>query len=216
MHTGRTEKANGKRRPLLILASQSARRVRLLSALGMPFRVMHIRFRERFPSLPPEEAARMLAWRKAETARRHVSHGVILTGDTIVSLDGTLFGKPHDRREAAHMLEQLAGRTHEVVTALVLMDAYTRCAIVGSERSLVTMRRVAPRDIRKYVGTGEPLDKAGAYGIQGMGGKLVTRVRGDWHNVVGFPLGLFATLAARFGIRVPRTRLRKLLATRSA
>lgn len=202
-------------RPPLVLASKSARRIGLLSALGLPFRVMHIGFRERFPSLPPEESARLIAWRKAENARRHVSRGIILTADTLVALDGTLFGKPRTREEARSMLAQLAGRTHEVCTALVLMDAHTRCAVVGSARSLVTMRKPSSREIAAYVETGESMDKAGAYGVQGMGGRLVTRVQGDWFNVVGFPLKLFASLASRFGIRVPPGRLRTLLARRS-
>ncbi len=112
------------------------------------------------------------------------------------------------------MLARLAGRTHQVCTALVLVDARTRCAVIGSEISGVTMRRSSRAEIASYVATGEPMDKAGAYGVQGMGGRLVTRIRGDYYNVVGFPLRLFSTLAAKFGIRVPRDRLRALLAKR--
>jgi len=203
-------------KPVLILASKSARRIALISALGLPFKVLHLNFRERFPALPPEEASRLIAWRKAENARKHLARGILLTADTLVALNGALLGKPRSRSEARSMLARLSGRTHQVCTALVLMDAHTRCAVIGSETSDVTIRRLTRRQIAGYVATGEPLDKAGAYGVQGLGGRLVSRIRGDYYNVVGLPIRLFSILAGKFGIPVQRKKVQALLNNRMA
>jgi len=184
----------------------------MVAALGLPFRLLHVNFRETLPSLPPEEAARMLAWRKAETACRSLRRGVVVTADTLVALHGRLYGKPRSPRDAVAMLGELSGRTHEVVTAVAIMDAATRRGMLGSERSEVTFRRLTPKTIAAYVATGEPLDKAGAYGIQGRGRALVARLRGDYLNVVGFPLHLFASLARRFGVLIPAAGVRRLYA----
>ncbi len=200
--------------PPLVLATSSPRRLELVGALGMPFRILHVRFRETMPSLPPEEAARMLAWRKVETAGRGLARGVIVTADTLVALDGRLYGKPRSPRDAASMLAQLSGRTHQVVTAVAIQDARTRHGMLGSERTEVTFRRLSPATIRRYVAGGEPLDKAGAYGIQGEGRRLVARITGDYLNVVGFPLRLFAALARRFGVPVPGRTVSRLYAER--
>jgi len=198
----------------LVLATASPRRIEMVAALGVPFRLLHVNFRETLPSLPPEEAARMLAWRKAETACRGLRRGVVVTADTLVALNGHLYGKPRSPRDAAAMLAQLSGRTHEVVTAVAVMDAATHRGMLGSERSLVTFRRLTAAAIRAYVATGEPLDKAGAYGIQGRGRALVARLRGDYLNVVGFPLHLFAALTRRFGVIIPVAPVRRLYARR--
>ena len=197
----------------LFLASASPRRIDLLSGLGLAFRVMHIGFRETLPSLPAEEAARLLAWRKAEHARRHLAHGLIIAADTIVALDGHLYGKPKSRRDAAAMLRQLSGKTHLVTTAIAIVDAHTRCGVLGSDRSRVTFRRLSPRRIERYIASGEPMDKAGAYGIQGRGRELIARIHGDYLNVVGFPVRLFAMLAGRLGLRVSPARVRALYRT---
>lgn len=198
----------------LYLASASPRRIDLLSKLGLPFRVLHLRFREVMPSLPAEEAARLLAWRKAEWARRHLDHGVIVAADTIVALGDHLYGKPRSRADAAAMLRELSGRTHLVTTAVAVVDARTRCGMLGSERSRVTFRRLTRRDIERYVATGESLDKAGAYAVQGFGRALLARIDGDVYNVIGFPVRLFATLAERLGVRVPPARVLALYRSR--
>jgi len=200
--------------PRLILASKSPRRISLLSALGMPFRVIQVNFRERFPALPPEESARQIAWSKAEQARQHVPSGIVLTADTLVALNGIMLGKPRTRRQAREMLAQLSGRTHQVCTAMVLMDARTGNAVIGSQTSGVTIRGLSRKEIADYVATGEPMDKAGAYGVQALGGRLVSRISGEYYNVAGFPLALFSTLAEKFGVVVPRKRVRELLAKR--
>ena len=204
------------RRPrnTLVLASKSARRIALLTALGMPFRIMKVNFRERFPALPPEESARLIAWTKAEQARKLSASGIVITADTLVALNGKMFGKPRTRQEACSMLARLSGRTHQVCTGMVLMDSRTGNAAIGSQTSWVTIRRLSRDEITGYVATGEPMDKAGAYGIQGLGGGLVSRIKGEYYNVVGFPLGLFSSLAGRFGISVPQRKIRNLLANK--
>lgn len=197
----------------LYLASASPRRIDLMARLGLPFRVLHLRFREVLPSLPAEEAARLLAWRKVEWARRHLDHGIVVAADTIVALGDHLYGKPRSRADAVAMLRQLSGRTHLVTTAVAVVDAHTRCGMLGSERSRVTFRRLEAGVIRRYVASGEPMDKAGAYAIQGEGRALVARIRGDAYNVVGFPVRLFALLADRLGVRIPPARVRALYRT---
>lgn len=198
------------RLPALILASESPRRIELLSQLGISFRVLHGSFREHLPSLPAEEAARLLAWRKSDTARRRLKHGILVTADTVVALDHTLFGKPRSPADARSQLAQLAGRTHEVVTAVAIVDARSGCGMLGSARSLVTLKRLTRAQIASYVATGEPLDKAGSYAVQSRLRKLVARVQGDYFNVVGLPLKLFASLAERFGMAIPRARVAAL------
>ncbi len=188
-------------RPLLVLASASPRRRALLARMGHRFRVLRLPFREHVPAgMPPAEAARYLAWRKAETARRRVRRGLLITGDTVVALGGTRFGKPRSRADARRILRRLSGRTHAVITGLAVMDARTGIGLLGSETSAVTFRRLTPGEIAAYVATGEPMDKAGAYGIQGKGGRLVRTIRGDYANIVGLPTRLLRSLLRRFGV----------------
>ncbi len=179
----------------LILASRSPRRAMLLRMLGIEFEIEH----------PAEDGA---SWRGEEPTSyvleqacrkaRSVAHGrgtgVILGADTIVVLEGRVLEKPRDRREAMSFLEMLAGRTHEVLTGLCLIHAGTGRRVSGFERSLVTMSSLDPDTISAYVETGEPLDKAGAYGIQGIGGMLIERIEGCYFNVVGLPLARLRAL----------------------
>jgi septum formation protein len=192
----------------ILLASASPRRRDLLDRLGVRFRVVPVRHRERVPDLPPEAAAKVLAWHKADAAARGRRRGLYLAADTVVVLDGRILGKPRSRWEAERTLRRLAGRTHEVITAVALLDASTRAGALGAERTRVTFRRLSARTIRRYVATGEPLDKAGAYAIQGLGRTLIRRIAGDWFTVVGLPVALFARMARRLGVRGRRSTLR--------
>lgn len=198
----------------LILASRSPRRARLLRALGVPFRALEMRCRETAPPLSAENTARLLAWRKVMAAARKVrsERRILLAADTVVALGRSRLGKPRSRREARRQLRRLAGRTHEVCTAVALLETGTGRGAIGAARSRVTMRGVSRAEIRRYVATGEPMDKAGSYAIQGGAGRFVTRVRGDFYAVVGLPLRLLARLARRFGIRIPPSRVAALYA----
>ena len=186
---------------MLILASASPRRRELLSFLNVPFRVIATDGEERDTLPPPQIAAllppyplarsshpTLLAWRKVNAACAEVPAGVIIGADTIVVLDGDVLGKPRDPDHARALLRRLSGRTHTVYTGLAVLDSpagMTRFDLVASE---VMIADLTDGEIGDYVATGEPLDKAGAYGIQGLGGRLVRRVVGSYTCVVGLPL----------------------------
>jgi len=187
--------------PELILASASPRRAELLSRLGLRFRAVPSHVREDgLDGETPEEHAERLAREKAlEVGRLHPG-AMVLAGDTVVVRDGVLLGKPLDEEDAVRMLRSLAGRTHQVVSGLALAfpDGSLRSGALSTE---VEFRSLDERLVRRYVETGEPMDKAGAYGIQGLGGVLVKGIRGDYGTVVGLPLPLFLDLLEEGGWR---------------
>jgi septum formation protein len=177
----------------LILASQSPRRSEILSKLGLRFSVLPSRARERFGKGSPAEEARRLATEKAAEVvsrlrRRGESKGWVLGADTIVAKDGRLLGKPRNEADARRMLRSLSGAAHEVITGLALLPVGPGKPWIAHERTRVSFRALSERDISDYVATGEPMDKAGAYGIQGLAGAFVKGIRGDYFNVVGLPM----------------------------
>ncbi len=155
------------------------------------------------PGVPIATGAAGLALAKArDVARRAGRGGVVLGADTLVILDGRPFGKPASRDEARRMLEALRGRAHEVVTGVAVVEADTGRAATEAVVSRVVMRAYAPAEIEAYLDTPEPYDKAGAYAVQGEGGRLVERVEGCYTNVVGLPLATTARLLRAFGLPV--------------
>jgi septum formation protein len=180
----------------LILASASPRRAELLRQIGVPFRrVVSEVDEDLHDPADPREHVRVLSRRKAEDVAGRLSSGIVLGADTIVVLDEHILGKPADEREAVEMLRMLSGRTHQVHTGLTLIDATSRAAVTHVEVTEVTFRELTGEEIDAYVATGEPLDKAGAYGIQGRGALLVSGIKGCYFNVVGLPLaGLLKAL----------------------
>jgi septum formation protein len=185
----------------LVLASRSPRRLEILERLGVPARVVAVTVDESFPAAAPiEEAVCHVATRKADAARVAGAVGLVLAADTAVVVDGRALGKPHDAAEARAMLGALSGRSHTVVTGLALLDEMGRLAR-GFAATEVTFRAITSGEIAAYVATGEPLDKAGAYGIQGLGALLVREIRGDYTNVVGLPVARLVDLAR--GLRAP-------------
>ncbi|MGE5554482.1 MAG: Maf family protein [Betaproteobacteria bacterium] len=191
-----------KRLPPLILASASPRRRELLRLLGHPFRTVPSRALEPpFPGGDPAEYVVELARAKArQVAAGRRRPATVLGADTVVVLDDRVFGKPRDGGEAAAMLEALAGRAHRVITGVVLVAPDGEEA--ASVQTKVTFRPLTAAQIARYVATGEPLDKAGAYAIQGRGAVLVTGLDGDYFNVVGLPVATVAELLARRGYPV--------------
>ena len=182
----------------IVLASGSPRRKQLLEMLRIPFRVIppdvdeHVLSGER-----PDAYVTRLSRAKAEAVVRRASGEVILAADTTVVLGGTIFEKPTSPAHAVEMLEQLQGKTHEVLTAVaVAQDGKLEQAL---DVSRVTFRPVDRLMLEAYVATGEPLDKAGAYAIQGLGAPLIERVEGDFFGVMGLPLRLALDLLAQFG-----------------
>ncbi|WP_019908978.1 Maf family protein [Paenibacillus sp. HW567] len=189
---------------LIILASGSPRRRELLSLLGLPFEVMVSDADESTPpGLPPEEIVRMLALRKAEAALHAAGerNALIIGSDTIVMLGDKVLGKPVDQQDSRHMLRMLQGKTHQVYTGVACMGTEGR-TMVEHRVTSVTIREMSEEDITAYIATGEPADKAGSYGIQGLGATLVERIDGCYFNVVGLPLSLLGNMLSSFGISV--------------
>jgi septum formation protein len=177
----------------LILASQSPRRSEILSRLGVRFSILPSRAKERFGKGSPKAQARRLATEKAaEVVRRLKSRGAakgwVLGADTIVVRGGKLLGKPKSDAEARRMLRGLSGQTHEVITGLALLPLGLGKPWIAHESTKVSFRDLSEAEISDYVATGEPMDKAGAYGIQGAAGAFVRGIRGDYFNVVGLPM----------------------------
>lgn len=186
----------------LILASASPRRRALLRGLGVAFRAFAPRLDERpLPGELPAPHVRRLALAKARAGAARFPGATVIGADTVVALDGEILGKPRGRRDAARMLSRLSGRTHEVLTGVALLaggGGRPRTAVVRSE---VTMKPYDAGAIRRYVAGGEPLDKAGAYAVQGGGGRLVARVAGSRSNVVGLPLERLRAMLEAAGFR---------------
>jgi septum formation protein len=173
----------------LILASASPRRVELLTQVGIPFRQVVSEVNEDLHDpADPDEHVRALSRRKAEDVAKGLSSGIILGADTVVVLDEHILGKPTGEKGASEMLRMLSGRTHQVYTGLTLIDAARDRSVSHVEITEVTFRELTDDEIADYVATREPLDKAGAYGIQGRGALLVSGVKGCYCNVVGLPL----------------------------
>ena len=175
---------------MLILASASPRRADLLRAAGiLPFEVAPVAVDESFIKLePPGDHVRRLAREKAEAAFGNYPDAVVLAADTIVLVGGEMLGKPRDPADAIRMLRQLSGREHEVLTGVAIISK--RGPVVEVARTRVWVNPLTEPEIADYVATGEPLDKAGAYGIQGLGSRFIDRIQGSYSNVVGLPVAL--------------------------
>lgn len=181
----------------VILASASPRRLQLLEQLGIAPLVHPVAVEEiNDPQMPPAILVRENAMLKAWAAANECGDAIIIAADTVVALDNQLMGKPADAVEAASMLRQLSGKTHSVYTAVCLIDTATGAMTCGQKASFVTFCEIDNDDINAYIATGEPLDKAGAYGIQGLGGMFVEKIDGDYGTVVGLSLPLLRELAA--------------------
>jgi septum formation protein len=178
----------------LLLASRSPQRRAILEQLGVPFEVIVPRYEEEQVGGGPVETVREHARGKARSVAEVASGQPALGVDTEVVLDGRVFGKPADATEAEAMLEALAGRTHEVVSGLCLVTPAWE--LVEHGVTLVTFRPLDARDLAAYVGTGEWQGRAGGYAIQGRGAALVSRIDGDYLNVVGLPGALLVRLLA--------------------
>lgn len=183
----------------VVLASQSPRRRELLALVGIPHDVLPADIDESVldGELPIPHCERLARTKAATLAVNHPD-AVVIGADTIVVVDGDILGKPRDVIEAEGMLRRLSGRTHTVFTAVaVSLAGETRSDVV---EVAVTFRALSDDTIRAYVGTGEPMDKAGAYGIQGYGATIVERVDGDYFAVMGLPLGRLTELLRDLGL----------------
>ena len=182
----------------LILASGSPRRREILESVGAEFELLLPDVDETVPPLPPERTVMTLAERKCRAALGMLPHGserIVVAADTVVAYRGEIFGKPHTPDRAAQMLRTLSGPRHTVYTGIAVArgDRIT----VECEGSDVCFRELSEDEIRRYAATGEPLDKAGAYGIQERGSIFVRRIEGDYFNIVGLPVCRLAEVLRR-------------------
>lgn len=193
----------------IILASQSPRRKELLTQIGMDFVVCPSTVEESVTGMEPAEAVKELSLQKAEdvekkTESRYPDREILVIGaDTIVVYNGSILGKPKDKDDAVRILGMLQGKTHSVFTGVTLIykGSTKKFSVIFAEETKVVMRPMDEEEILWYVSTGEPMDKAGAYGIQGLGARFIRRIEGDYNNVVGLPVGrIYQELREQGGI----------------
>ncbi len=188
----------------IILASASPRRKELLEQLiGNNFLVYASSYGEApHPGLSPEELLIMHSVEKARDVAKHFDSGLVISADTSVLFNGELLGKPHSPEKAEEMLEKLSGQRFRVITGLTVLDLDSGEEISELESTIVWMAELSKEQISAYVRTGEPLDKAGAFAVQGKGAVLVERIEGDFFNAVGFPLFRLGKILQRVGVSV--------------
>ena len=185
----------------IILASQSPRRKELLDRMGIQdFETISPNVDERaFHGLPPEELVRRLSAEKAAAVAGKVGEdAVVIAADTVVALEGAVLGKPADELDAFKMLSALSGVRHQVYTGVTVCRGGEKQT--AHEVTDVTFRELSEREIEDYISTGEPMDKAGAYGIQGYGALLIQGISGDYYNVMGLPVCRLSGMLSRFGV----------------
>jgi septum formation protein len=186
----------------IILASNSPRRKELLSQVGVTFEVIPSEFEEHVIELPPEQLVEHFAYMKAKDVSMAVNEEALVIGsDTIVFLNG-IMGKPRNKEDAFDMLKNLSGRQHLVLSGLSIINTATGESLTEHESTKVKMKELSDAEITAYINTGEPMDKAGAYAIQGMGSLFVEGIEGDYFNVVGLPLFRLRRMLERFGMKL--------------
>ena len=184
---------------MLILASASPRRRELMEKFHIPFKVVVSGNEEKIPDgIRPEELAEYLAGEKAKDVLRICRDDTVIGADTVVLCDGEILGKPADREEARRMLRLLSGRRHEVITGVSIISKDKR--VDFSSSCMVEFYPLTEEEIEAYIDTGEPMDKAGAYGIQGEGALLVKGISGDFYTVMGLPVAELYRRLADLGI----------------
>lgn len=193
----------------IILASASPRRKKILEKTGLNFSITTSNYEEDLDlPLKPRELARFLSRKKAEAVMNRYKNAIIIAADTFIVFRGRPFGKPHSPLEARKMLSLLNGRSHTVITGYTVINTGTGEKITRSVETRVWIKKMTVEEIDAYVASREPLDKAGAYAIQGQGAMIVKRIDGDYLNVVGLPLFDIVQTLKKLGIRVLLQRLR--------
>ncbi|MCI8429130.1 MAG: septum formation inhibitor Maf [Lachnospiraceae bacterium] len=182
----------------IILASGSPRRRELLEQIGVKFEIHKAEGEEKITSSIPEEAVKELSLQKAKEVSGKYDGDVIIGADTVVAVDGQILGKPADRADAVRMLRLLQGKEHQVITGVTVILKESGKTVSFAEVTKVYIFPMTEEQIEQYIETGEPMDKAGAYGIQGKFAVYVSGIEGDYNNVVGLPVGRLyqETLAA--------------------
>ncbi|MCL5781659.1 MAG: Maf family protein [Firmicutes bacterium] len=187
----------------IILASASPRRQELLANLGLKFEVKVSEVDETLDeNMPAAQQVEKLAERKASVVAAQSTKGLVIGADTLVVLGGKPLGKPADREEAVQMLKSLQGRSHEVFTGLAVIDAATGQSVVTHQATAVRFKPLSSEQIQRYVDTDEPMDKAGAYAVQGKASIFIDSIRGCYFNVVGLPIAKLADALRMFGVEI--------------
>lgn len=187
----------------IILASASPRRQELLANLGLEFEVKVSEVDETLDeNMPAAQQVEKLAERKASVVAAQSTIGLVIGADTLVVLGGKPLGKPADREEAVQMLKSLQGRSHEVFTGLAVIDAATGQSVVTHQATAVRFKPLSSEQIQRYVDTDEPMDKAGAYAVQGKASIFIDSIRGCYFNVVGLPVAKLADALRMFGVEI--------------
>lgn len=187
----------------IILASASPRRREILKNAGLDFRVDAGDYEEDLSlKLKPHELARFLSREKAKAVAARHKDSIVIAADTFILYKKNILGKPHTKTEAKRMLVMLNNKTHAVITGFTIIDTATGKKISKAVETKVTFKKLTDKEIDSYVETGEPLDKAGAYAIQGLGALLVKKIDGDYLNVIGLPLAALADCLKKFEIEL--------------
>jgi septum formation protein len=187
----------------IILASASLRRKELLGKIGLKFEVEPSHYEEDISSkLEPHELAKSLSLEKAKVVAKNHKNTLVIAADTFIVFQGKILGKPQTETEAKKMLETINGKAHSVITGFTIIDTENNQALSKSVETKVYLRRLTPDEVDAYVKSKEPLDKAGAYAIQGLGSVIVDKIEGDYFNVIGLPLSALVESLKGFGVHV--------------
>jgi len=187
----------------IVLASASPRRKELLERIGLKFEVEPSNHEENVnPGLEPHELAKSLSLEKAKLVVENHRDALVIAADTFIVLDGEILGKPITEDEARRMLETISGRQHSVITGFTIIDTASGKVLSRSEETKVYIRELSSEEIGSYVMSKEPLDKAGAYAIQGLGSVIVEKIEGDYFNVIGLPLSVVTESLKEFGVYI--------------
>lgn len=181
----------------IYLASKSPRRRKFLKQLGLNFKAFYVDLHEEIlDGEHPIQTVKRLALHKMNEAVKKVKNGIVITADTIVVLNKEIIGKPKNKKDAEKILKKLSGKTHTVYTGFAIYNSQKGNVLVEYEKTLVTFRKLTAKEIKDYIASGSPMDKAGAYGIQDdFGAVFVSKINGCYYNVVGLPLSkLYSSL----------------------
>jgi septum formation protein len=187
----------------VILASASPRRKELLEKIGLKFEVEPSNYAEDMRSeLSPDELAKSISLEKAKVVASKHKNTIVIAADTFIVFRGKIMGKPNTEAEAIKMLMTLRGKSHSVITGFTILDTDRNKVLTKSVETIIHIKNLTPEEIDAYVKSKEPLDKAGAYAIQGLGSVIVERIEGDYFNVMGLPLSALAEGLKEFGVRI--------------
>ena len=187
----------------IILASASPRRKELLEKIGLKFEVEPSNYAEDMHSkLRPDELAKSISLGKAKVVASKHKNAIVIAADTFIVFRGKIMGKPNTEAEARKMLMRLRGKSHSVITGFTILDTDRNKVLTKSVETIIHIKKLTSEEIDAYVRSKEPLDKAGAYAIQGLGSVIVERIEGDYFNVMGLPLSALAEGLKEFGIHI--------------